>query len=91
MSFKQCQSVNSLMSNFDKTWFFVGGWAIDLFIGEETRKHKDIEFAVFRKDQQYLKEYLNEWEFQKVSKDKFHTLENEFLDLPIHEIHLQIY
>ncbi|EJR55536.1 hypothetical protein IK3_05630 [Bacillus toyonensis] len=87
MPFEQCQSINSLMSSFDRTWFIAGGWAIDLFIGEETREHKDIEFAVFRKDQQYLKDYLNEWEFKKVIKGKFYTWENEFLDLPIHEIH----
>lgn len=57
------------------------------FIGKETRVHKDIEFAVFRKDQLYLKDYLKEWEFKKVIKGEFHTWENEFLELPIHEIH----
>lgn len=49
MSFQQCQSINSLMSSFDRTWFIAGGWAIDLLIGEETREHKDIEFAIFEK------------------------------------------
>ncbi|ETI70562.1 nucleotidyltransferase domain-containing protein [Neobacillus vireti] len=87
MSFEQCQRITSLMSGFDKTWFFAGGWAIDLFIGEETREHKDIEIAVFRKDQFYLKDYLKEWDFKMVLKGKFHTWDHEFLDLPIHEIH----
>jgi len=87
MSFEQCYSVTSLMSGFNKTWFFAGGWAIDLFIGRETRQHKDIEIALFRKDQLCLKEYLKEWDFKKVVKGEFYPWENEFLELPIHEIH----
>lgn len=75
------------MSAFNKTWFFAGGWAIDLFIGRETRQHQDIEIALFRKDQLNLKEYLKEWEFKKVIKGKFYAWENEFLELPVHEIH----
>ena len=87
MSFEQCQKITNLMSGFNKTWFFAGGWAIDLFIGRETRQHQDIEIALFRKDQLNLKEHLNEWDFKKVVKGKFYTWENEFLELPIHEIH----
>lgn len=87
MSFEQCQRITSLMSEFNETWFFAGGWAIDLFIGRETRQHQDIEIALFRKDQLNLKEYLKEWDFKKVIKGKFYTWENELLALPIHEIH----
>ncbi|WP_050615371.1 nucleotidyltransferase domain-containing protein [Bacillus testis] len=87
MSFEQCRSIHSLMSGYDKPWFIAGGWAIDLFIGKETREHTDIEFAVFRKDQLYLKDYLKEWKFKKVINGEFYTWENEFLELPIHEIH----
>ncbi|MFF2448287.1 nucleotidyltransferase domain-containing protein [Neobacillus sp. NPDC058068] len=87
MSFEQCQSITSLMSGFNKSWFIAGGWAIDLFIGKETREHKDLEIAIFRKEQQYLKDYLKEWEFKKVIKGKLHPWESEPLKLPIHEIH----
>lgn len=38
MSFEQCQSINSLMSGFNKTWFFAGGWAFDIFIGKALLK-----------------------------------------------------
>jgi hypothetical protein len=31
-------------------WCVVGGWAIDLFIGRETRPHGDLEIAVARAD-----------------------------------------
>ena len=87
MSFKQCQSVTSLMANFNESWFIAGGWAIDIFIGKETREHKDIEIAILRKDQLNLKAYLKEWDFKKAIKGEFHNWENEFLELPIHEIH----
>ncbi|MFN7253539.1 MAG: nucleotidyltransferase domain-containing protein [Anaerobacillus sp.] len=87
MSLEQCQRITELMAGFEKAWFIAGGWAIDLFIGKETREHSDIEIAIFRKEQLYLKDYLKEWEFKKVIKGEFHTWGNEYLELPIHEIH----
>ena len=60
MSFDKCENVSTLMAKFNKTWFIAGGWAIDLFLGKETREHKDIEIAIFRKDQLNLKTYLKE-------------------------------
>ncbi|MBP2242833.1 hypothetical protein J2Z40_003414 [Cytobacillus eiseniae] len=50
MSFEQCRRINKLMENFNWSWFIAGGWAIDLHIGKESRIHKDIEIAIFRKD-----------------------------------------
>ena len=32
-------------ANFD--WAFCGGWAIDLFLGKQTREHSDIDICVF--------------------------------------------
>ena len=34
----------------DVPWCVVGGWAIDLFLGEQTRAHDDLEIAVLRAD-----------------------------------------
>jgi hypothetical protein len=31
-------------------WCVVGGWAIDLFLGEPTRSHEDLEIAIARPD-----------------------------------------
>ncbi len=80
MSFEQCQSITSLMESFNKTWFVAGGWAIDLFIGKETREHKDLEIALFRKDQLSLKEYLKEWDTNKLNGNKIKVLLNETKD-----------
>ena len=43
-------------------WWIVGGWAIDLFLGHETRPHDDIEIAVLRRDQIALREWLRGWQ-----------------------------
>ncbi len=31
-------------------WCVVGGWALDLWLGHETRAHEDLEFTVLRED-----------------------------------------
>jgi hypothetical protein len=36
-----------LLQKADFDWAFCGGWAIDLFYGEQTRKHSDIDVCVF--------------------------------------------
>lgn len=64
-----------------------GGWAIDLFIGKETRIHSDIEIAIPRNEQLLLKKYLREYELKYVNNGVFFDWRNQFLELPIHEIH----
>ncbi|WP_088012239.1 nucleotidyltransferase domain-containing protein [Gottfriedia acidiceleris] len=87
MSFEQCYKINNLMKDFNKGWYIAGGWAIDLFLQKQTRNHHDIEIAIARKDQLCLKEYLLNWTFNKVVKGELSIWENEYLELPIHEIH----
>lgn len=87
-SFSELMKLAGLLNDFRQPWFVAGGWAIDLFIGDVTRVHKDIEIAIFRKDQNSLREYLFGWEFTKVVNGKMQLWnENEWLELPIHEIH----
>lgn len=82
-----CIKVNEWMSEFQGQWGVAGGWAIDLFIGKETRIHSDIEVALFREDQHVLKRALSNWSFEKVVKGELVTWEEEWLELPVHEIH----
>lgn len=65
MSFLPCHQVKSILSDYDKIWFVACGWAIDLFLGRETRTRGDIEIAIFRIDQFSLKSYLEDWESRK--------------------------
>src|SRR5699024_6963631 len=87
MSFEKCKYVNNIMSDFNQPWFFAGGWAIDLFLGKETRIHEDIEIGIFREDQFDIKRFLNQWEFKKVLNGNIIPWSNEYLELPIHEVH----
>jgi hypothetical protein len=85
--FRECRKAAEWMDGFDKPWFVAGGWAIDLFIGKQTRPHTDLEIGIFREDQQALKSYLADWEFWKAVSGSLISWNGEFLKLPIHEIH----
>src|SRR5262245_15558822 len=38
----------ALLAGVDAPWCVVGGWAIDLWLGRETRPHDDLEIAIPR-------------------------------------------
>ena len=77
-----------LMRGFPKPWYIAGGWAIDLFIGHQTREHKDVEIAIFRQDQLLLQRHLHSWELVKIAAGrKMAWPTGDRLELPLHEIH----
>ena len=84
---RSCQKVVEWMDGYDRPWGIAGGWAIDLFIGNKTRDHSDIEIAILREDQQRMKNALADWSFQKVVNGELVDWESETLELPIHELH----
>jgi hypothetical protein len=80
--------ISAIMRDLKPSWFVAGGWAIDLFLGKETRAHQDIEVAILRKDQTALHDYLDGWILQKiVDGEPIVWHQNERLNLPTHEIH----
>jgi len=84
---RSCRKVAEWMDDYDRPWGIAGGWAIDLFIGNETRDHADIEVAILREDQHRIKNVFTEWSFQKVVKGELIDWKSETLELPIHELH----
>lgn len=56
------EATTSLFAAFPGRWWIAGGWAIDLFVGRQTRKHSDIDVLVIRDDQLHLFDTLAEWE-----------------------------
>lgn len=56
------EKVNSLFESLNIRWGFGGGWSLDLFLGEQTRTHSDIDVVVLQKDLSNVYEKL---------KDKF--------------------
>ena len=54
MAFEPVRKIAAIMHGFGKPWFVAGGWAVDLFLGRETRAHEDIEVSIFRRDQEHI-------------------------------------
>jgi hypothetical protein len=89
--FEPILEVARIMRGFPAPWFVSGGWAIDLFLGEVTRAHSDIEIGIFRRDQQALRRQLPDWKFEKAvdSGDGGEWVPwemNEELRLPVHQV-----
>jgi hypothetical protein len=86
--FGSCFKVNEWLTGYDRPWGIAGGWAIDLFVGRKLREHSDIEIAMYREDQHELKNMMSDWSFNKVVNRELYPWKDEFLKLPIHEIHI---
>ena len=54
--------VRALFARATFPWWLVGGRAVDLFIGRETRSHGDIEISLLRRDHARLHDLLDGWE-----------------------------
>ena len=88
-SFADPLSIAALLADFDRPWCFCGGWAIDLFLGEATRPHKDVDIALVRPDQLAAQAYLLErgWTLEKaVDGQLVPWAKGEFIALPVHTI-----
>ncbi|HEY9659361.1 MAG TPA: hypothetical protein V6C65_12970 [Allocoleopsis sp.] len=88
-AFRDCLHVAQYMRGFSYSWCICGGWAIDLFINQVSRSHKDVDIAIWRKDQIALRHYLvrQGWKLEKAIEGQlFPWIETEWLDLPVHTI-----
>ncbi|WP_111563189.1 nucleotidyltransferase domain-containing protein [Rhizobium sp.] len=54
------------LSGIAKPWCVVGGWALDLWHGEKTRDHEDLEFTVLRGDVAMFRAALGDMDFYAV-------------------------
>jgi aminoglycoside-2''-adenylyltransferase len=76
-----------LLSSFERPWWICGGWALDLFLDRETRRHDDLDVALLRRDQLALRAHLHGWDLRYATPE--HSLERwdgRRLDPPIHGI-----
>jgi hypothetical protein len=44
-------------------WWIAGGWALDLFVGTQTRQHKDLDVGIARSSAPAVLSALGDWEF----------------------------
>jgi len=80
--------VADLMSTFRPKWSLCGGWAVDAWLGRQTRDHADLDIAVFQDDQQAIFDHLAGWQLighdNHVEDDSSEPWDGRRLDLPAH-------
>lgn len=86
--------VRDLLADFGATWFLCGGWAVDAWLGRQTRDHGDVDVAVFHDDQRALFDHFAGWALvghdPNVPGDTTQPWRGRQLDLPAH-IHVPTY
>jgi Aminoglycoside-2''-adenylyltransferase len=77
-----------LMASFDPIWSLCGGWAVDAWIGYQTREHEDVDIAVFDDDQRAIFDQLRGWKLiahdTLVAGDTGEPWNGRPLELPAH-------
>lgn len=80
--------VARLMSIFRPRWHLCGGWAVDTWLGRQTRDHPDVDIAVFQDDQQAIFHHLADWQLiahdPNVADNTSEPWDGRRLDLPAH-------
>ncbi|NSX56426.1 nucleotidyltransferase domain-containing protein [Parasulfitobacter algicola] len=59
------------LSGLTANWYIVGGWAIDLWLGEQSRAHEDLEFATLPEDAPKIASHLAELTFYEARAGQF--------------------
>lgn len=67
-------------------WCIVGGWSIDLALGEVTREHEDLELAILRPDHLTVRRQLRPLAFRAVGDGEIRLLgDDEVLPERLHQ------
>ncbi|MED1863758.1 hypothetical protein P4V41_09875 [Fictibacillus nanhaiensis] len=76
--------IQEIFSGTPVRWWIAGGWALDLYLDEITRKHDDIDVVILRSQHLLLQNFLSaDWEGYKAFKGKLIPWNmNEKLDYP---------
>lgn len=79
----------ALLSELPVPWWIAGGWAIDLFLGHQTRTHNDTDILIRRNDQLKVQKYLRDrgWDLHKTQQPGLRPWPvGEFQDRPFDDI-----
>jgi hypothetical protein len=63
------REILSLLGKAPFPWWITGGWAVDLFLGRQTRPHFDTDVAIARRDQLRTQRYLDSWDFYSTRRN----------------------
>jgi hypothetical protein len=68
-------------------WWIAGGWALDLYLGNNGREHIDTDVLVLRNDQLFIQERLSDWKLFKTKQPGLAPWPNgEYLCKPVNSI-----
>ncbi len=79
-------AVITLLADFPVSWHLCGGWAIDAFLGRETREHSDIEIGIDREHQHHIHAFFPAAEIFKIVDREILPWDGERIDLPWHQV-----
>ncbi|OMF37667.1 hypothetical protein BK133_03745 [Paenibacillus sp. FSL H8-0548] len=73
--------VCTIYSKIPVTWCIAGGWALDLYVGKQSREHDDVDLIILREEQLTTFQYLSkDWTLYKAENGKLDRWEEgEFL------------
>ena len=86
---ERLSAARALLAAYDIPWAVAGGWALDLFLGRQTRDHADLDLAIWRGDQHTLQvAAAPDWKLEVAYDGALRPWKaGDWLSLPIHEIH----
>jgi hypothetical protein len=73
------ENVASRLAGTSAPWYVVAGWALDLFVGRQTRPHDDIEIGVPSGSFPEIREDLGGYDFDVVDSGRRWPLSSEML------------
>jgi aminoglycoside-2''-adenylyltransferase len=77
----------ALLAEVPCRWWVAGGWALDLFLGRETREHEDLDVAVLRPEQDLVYAGLPGWDLRWVGPaNTLYPWAGARLELPVHVV-----
>lgn len=62
------RQVADLLTGLRVPWWIAGGWALDLFIGRQTRRHDDTDVEILRRDQLEVRCHLEGWDLHSAAR-----------------------
>jgi hypothetical protein len=69
-------------------WAVAGGWALDLFLGQQTRPHADVDLAVWRDQSDALSAALADWTLLVAERGTLRPWQPDDIgQISLHELH----